>query len=74
MYFTIFSILKISISTKEKSCFYASTTEDLPKDFIFNEKVVIDNFKSIKSSLLKTKTTLDVLGKEVEENIIFLKH
>lgn len=68
VFYNIFNTQNFGLAQKRNRVFIFATTEDLPKDFIFNEKVVIDNFKSIKkSSLLKQKTTLDVLGKEVEE-------
>lgn len=68
VFYNIFNTQNFGLAQKRNRVFIFATTEDLPKDFIFNEKVIIDNFKSIKkSSLLKQKTTLDVLGKEVEE-------
>lgn len=68
VFYNIFNTQNFGLAQKRNRVFIFATTEDLPKDFIFNEKVVIDNFKSIKKcSLLKQKTTLDVLGKEVEE-------
>ena len=68
VFYNIFNTQNFGLAQKRNRVFIFATTEDLPKDFIFNEKVVIENFKSIKkSSLLKQKTTLDVLEKEVEE-------
>ncbi|MFT3918331.1 DNA (cytosine-5-)-methyltransferase [Cloacibacterium sp.] len=68
VFYNIFNTQNFGLAQKRNRVFIFATTESLPKDFIFNEKVVIDNFKGIKkSSLLKQKTTLDVLAKEVEE-------
>lgn len=68
VFFNIFNTQNFGLAQKRNRVFIFATTEDLPKDFIFNERVVIDNFKSIeKSSLLKQKTTLDILEKDVEE-------
>ncbi|MDQ8004562.1 MAG: DNA (cytosine-5-)-methyltransferase [Pedobacter sp.] len=68
VFFNVFNTENFGLAQKRNRVFIFATTEDLPKDFVFNEKVVIENFKNIKkSSLLKQKNTLDVLAKEVEE-------
>lgn len=68
VFYDIFNTQNFGLAQKRNRVFIFATTEDLPKDFIFNEKKVIDNFLSIqKNGLLKQKTTLDILEKEVEE-------
>ncbi|HRE59001.1 MAG TPA: DNA (cytosine-5-)-methyltransferase [Candidatus Kapabacteria bacterium] len=68
VYYNVFNTQNFGLAQKRNRIFIFATTEDLPLDFTFNEKVVIDNFQKIKkSSLQKQKTTLDILQKEVEE-------
>lgn len=68
IFYSIFNTQNFGLAQKRNRVFIFATTEDLPKNFIFNEKVVLANFKNIKnSSLLKQETTLDVLENEVDE-------
>jgi len=68
VFYDIFNTQNFGLAQKRNRVFIFATTENLPVDFTFNEKVVLINFKKIKkSSLLKQKNTLDVLEKEVDE-------
>lgn len=68
VFYNVFNTENFGLAQKRNRVFIFATTEDLPNGFLFNEKVVIDNFKNIKkNSLLTQKTTLDVLEKEAEE-------
>lgn len=68
VYYSVFNTENFGLAQKRNRVFIFATSEELPKGFVFNEKVVLDNFKSIeKCSLLKQKTILDVLDKEAEE-------
>jgi DNA (cytosine-5)-methyltransferase 1 len=68
VYYNVFNTENFGLAQKRNRVFIFATLEELPKGFEFNEKTVVDNFKSIKkNSLLKQKTVLDVLDKEVEE-------
>jgi len=69
LYYSVFNTEKFGLAQKRNRVFIFATLEELPKKFEFNEKAVFDNFKKNikKSSLLRQKTVLDVLDKEVEE-------
>lgn len=69
IYYNVFNTENFGLAQKRNRLFIFATTEDLPSDFIFNEKVVIENYKNNikKSSLLRQKSTLEILEKEVEE-------
>lgn len=68
VFYDVFNTQNFGLAQKRNRVFIFATNEDLPNNFVFNEKVVIENFKNIKKhSLLKQKSTLDILDKEVEE-------
>lgn len=69
IYYNVFNTENFGLAQKRNRLFIFATTEDLPNDFIFNEKVVVENYKNNikKSSLLKQKSTLEILEKEVDE-------
>jgi DNA (cytosine-5)-methyltransferase 1 len=69
IYYSVFNTENFGLAQKRNRLFIFATNEEMPTDFVFNEKVVIDNYKSNikKSSLLKQKNTLEILQKEVEE-------
>lgn len=69
IYYNVFNTQNFGLAQKRNRLFIFATNEEMPNDFVFNEKVVIDNYKSNikKSSLLKQKHTLEILQKEVEE-------
>ncbi|WP_017256912.1 DNA (cytosine-5-)-methyltransferase [Pedobacter arcticus] len=69
IYYNVFNTENFGLAQKRNRLFIFATTEELPDDFIFNERNVIDNYnKNLKkSSLLKQKSTLEILEKEVEE-------
>jgi DNA (cytosine-5)-methyltransferase 1 len=69
IYYSIFNTENFGLAQKRNRLFIFATTEDLPKDFIFNENIVKDNYNKIlnKSSLLSQNSTLEILEREVEE-------
>lgn len=69
VYYNVFNTENFGLAQKRNRLFIFATNEELPTDFIFNEKVVIENYKNNikKSSLLKQKNTLEILEKEVDE-------
>jgi len=69
IYYNVFNTENFGLAQKRNRVFIFATLEKMSKNFEFNEKLVLDNFKKNikKSSLLKQKTVLDVLDKEVEE-------
>ena len=69
IFYNVFNTENFGLAQKRNRVFIFATLEDLPENFEFNEKKVLDNFKknTEKNSLLKQKTVLDVLDKEVEE-------
>lgn len=68
VFYSVFNTENFGLAQKRNRVFIFATNEDLPEDFVFNERAVISNFKNIKKhSLLNQKSTLDILGKEVEE-------
>jgi len=69
IYYSVFNTENFGLAQKRNRVFIFAALEELPKDFGFNESLVLDNFeKNIeKSSLLKQKTVLDILDKDVEE-------
>jgi DNA (cytosine-5-)-methyltransferase len=66
-YYNVFNTEKFGLAQKRNRIFIFATTEEVPNDFLFNEKEVLKNYLNIKTSLLKQRTTLDVLEKEVED-------
>lgn len=69
VYYNVFNTENFGLAQKRNRVFIFATSEKLPNNFSFNEKVVIENYKNnIKNcSLIKQKNTLDVLQKEVED-------
>lgn len=69
IYYSVFNTENFGLAQKRNRLFIFATNENLPADFIFNEKVVKDNYENNikKRSLLKQKNTLEILQKEVEE-------
>lgn len=69
IYYSVFNTVNFGLAQKRNRLFIFATTELLSNDFVFNEKEVLENYKKniTKSSLLKQKSTLEILEKEVEE-------
>ena len=68
VYYNVFNTQNFGLAQKRNRVFIFATNQKISKDFLFDEKIVIDSFKKIKkTSLEKQESTLDVLEKEVEE-------
>ena len=65
IYYNVFNTENFGLAQKRNRVFIFATLEELPKNFEFNEKSILNNFKKNiqKSSLLKQQTVLDVLDK-----------
>ena len=69
IHYGVFNTENFGLAQKRNRLFIFATTEELPQDFIFNEKVIAENYRKNlkKTSLLKQTSTLDILQKEVDE-------
>jgi len=67
--YNVFNTENFGLAQKRNRVFIFATNEELPKDFMFDEKNVIKSFNNIviTPSVLKQRNTLDVLEKNVEE-------
>lgn len=66
-FFSVLNTENFDLAQKRNRVFIFATTEDLPIQFEFNEKKIIENFKYLKTSLISQKSTLDILAKDVED-------
>lgn len=66
-FYDIFNTENFGLAQKRNRVFIFATNQDIPKNFNFNEKSVIESFSNIYTSLLRQKTTLDILEKKVDE-------
>lgn len=69
VYYNVFNTQNFGLAQKRNRVFIFATNENLPLDFVFDEKSVVKNYiQNIKSKrLLYQKNTLDILEKEVED-------
>lgn len=68
-YLDIFNTEKFGLAQKRNRVFIFATNVELPKGFLFSEKLIAREFDKIKTktSLVLQENVLDVLEKEVEE-------
>ncbi|MBQ2695067.1 DNA cytosine methyltransferase [Candidatus Saccharibacteria bacterium] len=69
IFFDIFNTGSFGLAQTRNRIYIFASKKPLPPNFCFNSKVVYDSFAPIlnSTSLLKQKTTLDILEKEVEQ-------
>lgn len=68
IYYDIFNTNKFGLAQQRRRIFIFASRVELPQNFEFSEKKVLNAFKSLKkTSLLKQESVLDVLEKNVDK-------
>lgn len=69
IFYNVFNTERFGLAQKRNRVFIFATLEDVPEDFIFNERAVAENFRRNveNTGLLRQESTLDILEREVDE-------